>query len=80
MEKLIAILGPTASGKNALGEILALKFNGEIVSVDAKQVYRGMDIGTAKEKHLKVPQYLIDIKDWREGDSGRISSVGIPNN
>lgn len=61
MQKLIAIIGPTASGKTALGEFLALQFNGEIVSADAKQVYKGMDLGTAKEKHLKVPQHLIDI-------------------
>jgi tRNA dimethylallyltransferase len=63
MQSLIAIIGPTASGKTALGEAMALKFNGEIISADAKQVYRGMDIGTAKEKVLRVPQHLIDIKN-----------------
>ena len=63
MSKLIVSLGPTASGKTALGEALALEFNGEIISADAKQIYRGMDIGTAKEKVLKVPQHLIDIKN-----------------
>jgi tRNA dimethylallyltransferase len=63
MHTLVAIVGPTASGKTALGEALALQFNGEIISADSKQVYRGMDIGTAKELHLRVPQHLIDIKN-----------------
>jgi tRNA dimethylallyltransferase len=63
LPSLVAVVGPTASGKTALGEFLALQFNGEIVSADAKQVYRGMDLGTAKELNLRVPQYLIDIKN-----------------
>lgn len=63
MQPLIAVIGPTASGKTALGEFLALELHGEIISADAKQVYRGMDIGTAKEKDLRVPQHLIDIFD-----------------
>jgi len=63
MHSLISIVGPTASGKTALGEALANRFNGEIVSADAKQVYRGMDIGTAKALNLSVPQHLIDIKN-----------------
>lgn len=62
LPKIIAIIGPTASGKTELGVKLAQAFNGEIVSCDAKQVYVGMDIGTAKEKNLPVPQHLIDIK------------------
>lgn len=61
--KIIAVIGPTASGKTALGVEVALRFGGEIVSVDSKQVYRGMDIGTAKELDLPVPQHLIDILD-----------------
>lgn len=63
LPKIIAVVGPTASGKTALGTSLAQQFQGEIVSADAKQVYRGMDIGTAKEKNLPVPQHLIDIKN-----------------
>lgn len=63
MKPLVAVVGPTASGKTALGEALAKKFHGEIVSADAKQVYRGMDIGTAKALELSVPQHLIDIKN-----------------
>lgn len=62
LPKIVAIVGATGSGKTALGEELALRFNGEIVSADAKQVYQGMDIGTAKELNLKVNQHLIDFK------------------
>ncbi len=61
MEKVVAVIGPTASGKTALGEALALRFRGEIISVDAMQVYKGMDLGTAKEINLKVSQHLLDI-------------------
>ncbi|MBI4281721.1 tRNA (adenosine(37)-N6)-dimethylallyltransferase MiaA [Candidatus Uhrbacteria bacterium] len=50
LPKLICIVGPTASGKTALGISLAKKYNGEIISADSRQIYRGMDIGTAKEK------------------------------
>lgn len=64
--RIIAIIGPTASGKTALSLTLARRFNGEIVSADSRQIYRGMDIGTAKptseEQHL-VPHHLIDIKN-----------------
>ena len=49
--KIIAIVGTTASGKTSLGVFLAAKFNGEIVSADSRQVYRGMDIGTGKDLH-----------------------------
>lgn len=67
--RIIAVVGPTASGKTALAIALAERFNGEIVSADSRQVYRGMDIGTAKPttKELRaVPHYLIDIKDPNE--------------
>ncbi len=70
-QKLIVIAGTTASGKTALGVDLALRFNGEIVSADSRQVYRGMDIGTGKDlkeytvkrngKKTKVPYHLIDV-------------------
>ncbi len=47
LPKLVVVLGPTACGKSALGIALARRFNGEIVSADSRQVYRGLDIGTA---------------------------------
>lgn len=50
LPKIIAIVGPTASGKTEMSLALAKKFNGEIVNADSRQVYREMDIGTAKEK------------------------------
>ena len=66
MEKprLVAIVGPTASGKSSLALALAQHFNGEIISADSVQVYRGLDIGTAKpspEDQRVVPHHLIDI-------------------
>ena len=48
MKKLIVILGPTASGKSALGVQLAKKFKGEVISADSRQVYKGLDIGSGK--------------------------------
>ena len=63
-EKIIVILGPTASGKSDLAVNLALKYNGEIISADSRQVYTGMNIGTGKitKKEMRgVPHYLLDI-------------------
>jgi tRNA dimethylallyltransferase len=63
-KKLIAILGPTASGKTELAIKLAKKFNGEIINADSRQVYKGMDIGTAKptKKEMKgIPHHLLDV-------------------
>jgi tRNA dimethylallyltransferase len=60
------IMGPTASGKTALGIELAQQLNGEIISVDSALVYKGMDIGTAKpdeEEQQGIPHHLIDIID-----------------
>ena len=60
--KIIVILGPTASGKTKLAVELAVKFNGEIVSADSRQVYKGMDIGTGKDlSDYTVPYHLIDV-------------------
>ena len=64
--KLVAVVGPTASGKTALAVAIAKQFNGEIISADSRQIYRGMDIGTAKatpEEQASVPHHLIDIRD-----------------
>ncbi len=69
LPKLVVVLGPTASGKSGLGIALAQRFNGEIVSADSRQVYRGLDIGTAKvtpEEQALVPHHLLDIADPRE--------------
>ena len=67
--ELIAIAGPTAAGKSAVALHLAQRLEGEIISVDSMQVYRGMDVGTAKpsrgERQL-VPHHLIDILDISE--------------
>lgn len=66
MIKVVAIVGPTAVGKSALGLKLAKKFNGEIISGDSMQIYRSLDIGTAKDspKELaEVPHHLVDICD-----------------
>ena len=65
-QPVIAILGPTAVGKTRISILLAEQFNGEIVSVDSRLIYRGMDIGTAKptlEERGKVPHHLIDVAD-----------------
>ncbi len=60
---LLVILGPTASGKTRLGVELARRCNGEIISADSRQVYRGMDIGTGKDlaEYGEIPHHLIDI-------------------
>jgi tRNA dimethylallyltransferase len=60
---LLVVLGPTASGKTRLGVELAKRLDGEIISADSRQVYRGMDIGTGKDLHeyQGVPYHLIDV-------------------
>jgi len=63
-KKIIVIVGPTASGKSDLAVKLAKRFNGEIISADSRQVYKGMDIGTGKitKKEMKgVKHYLLDV-------------------
>ena len=72
MKKIIAIVGPTASGKTSLSIALAKALDGEIISCDSMQIYRGMDIGTAKptaEEMDGVPHHLIDIADTSENFS-----------
>lgn len=69
LAKLVVVAGPTASGKSALGIALAQEFNGEIVSADSRQVYRGLDIGAAKvtpEERTLVPHHLLDVADPNE--------------
>lgn len=71
-EKIVVIIGPTAVGKTKLSIALAKRFNGEIISGDSMQVYKGLDIGTAKIKQEEmegIPHYLIDIKEPDESFS-----------
>jgi len=67
--RVVAVLGPTASGKSALGLALAERHNGEIINCDSTAVYRGFDIGTDKvpiEARRRIPHHLIDIADPTE--------------
>ena len=69
MNHIICIAGPTASGKTALAVELAKEFNGEVVSCDSMQVYRRMDIGTAKptiEEREGIPHHMIDVAEPEE--------------
>ncbi len=64
--RLVTIVGPTAAGKTALSIELAGRLDGEIVSADSRQIYRYMDIGTAKatpEERARIPHHLIDVVD-----------------
>ena len=64
--KIVAVCGPTASGKTSLAIKIAEKYGGEIVSCDSMQIYKGMDIGTAKptkEELSKAPHHLIGVVD-----------------
>ena len=81
--KVIVITGPTATGKTALGAQVASAVGGEVVSADSMQIYKYMDIGTAKptpEEMLGVPHHMIDFADPRENysaaryveDAGRV--------
>ena len=67
--QVVCVVGPTASGKTALGVWLAKHYNGEVVSCDSMQIYRRMDIGTAKptrEEMDGVPHHMIDVADPEE--------------
>lgn len=64
--RIIAVIGPTASGKSDFAVEYALKHNGEIISADSRQIYRGLDLGTGKitkEEMRGVPHYMLDIKN-----------------
>lgn len=70
--RVVAVVGPTASGKTALAIELAKIYDGEIISCDSMQIYRGMDIGTAKpteEEKCGIPHHMIDIIEPRESFS-----------
>ncbi len=69
MPRVLAVVGTTASGKSDLGIQLALRLNGEVVSADSRQVYRGLDMGSGKvgeRERALVPHHLLDVADVRE--------------
>ena len=69
MKKILVIVGPTASGKSDLAVKLAKKLNGEVISADSRQVYKGLDIGTGKisRKEMRgVPHHMLDVADPRK--------------
>jgi tRNA dimethylallyltransferase len=85
--RVVAILGPTAAGKSSLGMTLAEQLGGEILCCDSMQVYRGMDIGTAKPTRLEqtaIPHHLLDLVPpgeqyhaaaWAEAALGAIAEI-----
>ena len=85
--KLLVILGPTASGKSDLAVEVALRFNGEVVSADSRQVYKGLDIGTGKitKTEMKgVPHHCLDIagpherftaQDWKRAAEKAVDDI-----
>jgi tRNA dimethylallyltransferase len=79
---LVAIVGPTASGKSALGVWLAEHFQGEVVACDSTQLYRGFDIGTAKPSLAErrgVPHHLIDVLDpSQHATAGEYRAMALP--
>jgi len=61
---VVAVVGPTATGKTALGVALARHFSGEVISCDSMQIYQGLDVGTAKvtpEETCGIPHHGVDI-------------------
>ena len=79
---IICVVGPTASGKTKLSIELAKRYNGEILSCDSMQIYRGMTIGTAKpttEEMEGIPHHMIDVADPGEAFSvGRYVEMADP--
>lgn len=82
MDRMICIAGPTASGKTDLAVALAVALDGEVVSCDSMQVYRRMDIGTAKptpEERRGVPHHMLDVVEPDEGMSvGKFVDLAAP--
>lgn len=79
MISVLCIAGPTASGKTALAVALARRLDGEVVSADSQQVYRGLDAGTAKptaEERAGVPHHLLDVAEPGQGmDAARFTAL-----
>ena len=82
MDKIICIAGPTASGKTSLSIALARLYDAEVVSCDSMQIYKGMDIGTAKptrEEMGDIPHHMLDVADPREDFSvSRYCAMAAP--
>ena len=82
MNNIICIAGPTASGKTALAVELAKEFNGEVVSCDSMQIYKRMDIGTAKptlEERQGIPHHMIDVAEpWEDFSVSRYCEMATP--
>ncbi len=82
MNNIICIAGPTASGKTALAAALAKELNGEVVSCDSMQVYKHMDIGTAKptlEEMQGIPHHMIDVAEpWEDFSVSRYCEMAAP--
>ena len=81
-EKIICVVGPTACGKTKLGVLLAKRYDGEVVSADSMQIYRGMTIGTAAptaEEMENVPHHMIAVADPAEQwSAARYAQAAIP--
>jgi len=77
--RICVVAGPTASGKTALAVALARRLGGEIVNADSQQVYRGLDVGTAKptaEERAAAPHHLVDVAEPGEGmDAARFAAL-----
>lgn len=82
MNNIICIAGPTASGKTALAVAMAKELNGEVVSCDSMQVYKRMDIGTAKptlEEMQGIPHHMIDVAEpWEDFSVSRYCEMAAP--
>ena len=82
MDKIVCVVGPTASGKTALSVALAKALDGEVISADSMQLYRGMDVGTAKvtpEEMAGIPHHMIDVAEpWESFSAARYVELADP--
>lgn len=82
MNPIVCIAGPTASGKTALAVALAQELDGEVLSCDSMQIYRGMDIGTAKptpDEMQGVPHHMLDVAEpWEDFSVSRYCAMAAP--
>ena len=82
MDKIICIAGPTASGKTALSIALAQQLDGEVISCDSMQIYKGMDIGTAKptaQERQGIVHHMLDVAEpWEEFSVSRYCEMATP--